>query len=135
MDLLADAVLKPQGKFTLAGERVDFSSDGKKLALAPKPPLLGLKKAADLKLHSPEYVRDAKTYTPNAQSLAALKKHATPARVLVFFGWFLLAAILLYFAYGMRHSRLARGEARALAPELPEFPEDAPPHPRGSRAD
>jgi thiol-disulfide isomerase/thioredoxin len=86
VDLLADAVLNPQGKFTLSGERVDFSSEGKKLNLAPKPPLLGLKKAADLKAHSPEYVRSAKTYTPNAQSLAALKKHATPVRVLVFFG-------------------------------------------------
>lgn len=56
-------------------------------------------------------------------------------RVLIFFGWFLVAAIALYFVYGMRHSRLARGEPRALAPELPEFPEDAPAHPRGSRAD
>jgi len=86
VDLLADAVLKPQGKFTLAGERVDFSSEGRKLALSPKPPLLGLKKAADLKLHSPEYVQAAKTYTPNAQSVAALKKQAQPVRVLVFFG-------------------------------------------------
>ena len=86
VDLLADAVMKPQGKFTLAGERVDFSSEGKKLALAPKPPLLGLKKAADLKLHSPEYVRDSKTYSPNPVSLAKLKKQAQPVRVLVFFG-------------------------------------------------
>lgn len=86
VDLLADAVLTPQGKFTLAGERVDFSSEGKKLNLSPKPPLLGLKKAADLKVHSPEYVRSAKTYTPNAQSVAALKKQAKPVRVLVFFG-------------------------------------------------
>lgn len=86
VDLLADAVLNPQGKFSLAGERVDFSSEGRKLALSPKPPLLGLKKAADLKVHSPEYVQSAKAYTPNAQSLAALKKQAKPVRVLVFFG-------------------------------------------------
>jgi thiol-disulfide isomerase/thioredoxin len=86
VDLLADADLRPQGKFTLAGERVDFSSEGKKLSLSPKPPLLGLKKAADLKAHTPDYVQSAKKYTPNAQSLAALKKQAKPVRVLVFFG-------------------------------------------------
>jgi len=31
------------------------------------------------------------------------------ARVLIFFGWYVLAAILLYFAYGMRNSRLQQG--------------------------
>lgn len=86
LDLLADAVLKPQGKFTLAGERVDFTSEGRKMSLSPKPPLLGAKKAADLKLHSPDYVQTAKAYTPNAQSVAALKKQVKPVRVLVFFG-------------------------------------------------
>lgn len=86
VDLLADAVLNPQGKFTLAGERVDFSSEGKKLSLSPKPPLLGLKKAAELKQHTPEYARDAQTYTPNPVSVAKLKKQATPVRVVVYFG-------------------------------------------------
>jgi thiol-disulfide isomerase/thioredoxin len=86
VDLLADAVLSSQGKFSLAGERVDFSSEGKKLSLSPNPPLLGLKKAADLKAHTPEYVQAAKTYTPDATSLAALKKQGKPVRVLVFFG-------------------------------------------------
>jgi thiol-disulfide isomerase/thioredoxin len=85
-DLLADAVTKSQGKFQLVGERVDFTSEGKKVSLSPKPPLLGLKKAADLKTHSPEYAVSAKAYTPNAQSVAALKKQAQPVRVLVFFG-------------------------------------------------
>lgn len=86
VDLLSDAAMKPQGKFQLVGERVDFTSEGKKVSLSPKPPLLGLKKAADLKTHSPEYVVSAKAYTPNAQSVAALKKQAQPVRVLVFFG-------------------------------------------------
>lgn len=86
VDLLADAVTKSQGKFQLVGERVDFNSEGKKVSLSPKPPLLGLKKAADLKTHSPEYAVSAKAYTPNAQSVAALKKQAQPVRVLVFFG-------------------------------------------------
>lgn len=86
VDLLADAVLQPQGKFTLAGERVDFTSEGKKLNLSPNPPLLGLKKSAELKAHSPEYASDAKTYSPNAASLAKLKKQAAPVRVVTYFG-------------------------------------------------
>lgn len=86
VDLLADAVTQSQGKFQLVGERVDFNSEGKKVSLSPKPPLLGLKKAVDLKTHSPEYAASAKAYTPNAQSVAALKKQAQPVRVLVFFG-------------------------------------------------
>jgi basic amino acid/polyamine antiporter, APA family len=33
------------------------------------------------------------------------------ARVLMFFGWYVLGAIALYFAYGMRNSRLQNGDA------------------------
>jgi APA family basic amino acid/polyamine antiporter len=33
-------------------------------------------------------------------------------RVLVFFGWYLLAAVILYFIYGIRNSRLQQGEAQ-----------------------
>ena len=30
-------------------------------------------------------------------------------RVLVFFGWYVLAAIILYLVYGMRNSQLQKG--------------------------
>lgn len=86
VDLLADAMLKQQGKFQLVGERVEFTTDGRKASLSPKPPLIGTKKAAQLKEHSPDYVRTAQAYTPNAQAVAALKKQSQPVRVLVFFG-------------------------------------------------
>lgn len=33
------------------------------------------------------------------------------ARVLMFFGWYLLGSIILYFVYGMRNSNLQKGEA------------------------
>jgi APA family basic amino acid/polyamine antiporter len=46
-------------------------------------------------------------------------------RVLIFFAWFMLAAIVLYFVYGMHNSKLAKGEPRLDVPDLPEFPEDA----------
>lgn len=85
-DILADAQMKPQGQFKLVGDRVEFTADGRKASLSPKPPLIGQKKAAQLKEHSPEYIRTAQAYTPNAQSLAALKKQTQQVRVLTFFG-------------------------------------------------
>ena len=86
VDLLADAVTKPQGKLVIGDGRVDFTTEGKKASLGPKPPLIGLKKSAELKKHTPEYVQGAKAYTPNPTSLAKLKSQAAPVRVVVFFG-------------------------------------------------
>jgi len=86
IDILADAVMTPQGNFQLVGERVELTAGGRKLSLGPKPPLLGLKKAADLKQHSPEYLVGAKAYTPNPASLAKLRKQAAPVRLVVYFG-------------------------------------------------
>ena len=46
-------------------------------------------------------------------------------RVLVFFAWYTLGAILLYFIYGMHNSRLWRGEGVLPGRDLPEFKENA----------
>ena len=48
------------------------------------------------------------------------------ARVLKFFGWYVIAAIILYFVYGMRNSELAKGHDVMADDETPFFPEDAP---------
>src|SRR6187455_2207213 len=47
-------------------------------------------------------------------------------RVLIFFGWYIVAAIVLYFVYGMHNSQLAKGQAVVADEETPYFPEDAP---------
>jgi thiol-disulfide isomerase/thioredoxin len=86
VDLLADATLAPQGTFRIDGEKVLFTSEGKQVTMSPNPPLLGLKKNADLKAHSPEYARTAQTYAPNPAKIAALKKEPQPVTVRVFFG-------------------------------------------------
>jgi thiol-disulfide isomerase/thioredoxin len=86
VDLLADAMLAPQGKFQLDGEKISFTSEGKPASLNPNPPLLGLKKNADLKAHNPEYARTAQRYAPNAVAVAALKNQAQSVTVRVFFG-------------------------------------------------
>jgi APA family basic amino acid/polyamine antiporter len=47
-------------------------------------------------------------------------------RVLIFFGWYVLGAILLYFVYGMRNSRLNQGLSQIDTPEMLQYPEDGP---------
>ena len=42
-------------------------------------------------------------------------------RVLVFFAWYTLAAIILYFLYGMHNSRLAKGLDEEEAPDMGEY--------------
>ncbi len=86
IDLLADAVLEPQGQFKVVGEDVAFTVDGRQAQLKTKPPLLGAKNAAALRAYSPSYGRGAQAYRPNGQQIAALKKAAKPVKVRVFFG-------------------------------------------------
>jgi basic amino acid/polyamine antiporter, APA family len=47
-------------------------------------------------------------------------------RVLVFFAWYVLAAIVLYFVYGMHNSELAKGHQVPATGEPAYFPEDEP---------
>ena len=47
-------------------------------------------------------------------------------RVLIFFAWYVLAAVVLYFVYGMHNSELAKGRPVLADGEPPYFPEDAP---------
>jgi thiol-disulfide isomerase/thioredoxin len=86
VDLLADAVLAPIGQFQMAGGNILFNYEGKRVSLNPKPPLTGLRKGAELKAHSPEYVRTAQGYTPNGPAIASLKKETRPVTVRVMFG-------------------------------------------------
>jgi APA family basic amino acid/polyamine antiporter len=47
-------------------------------------------------------------------------------RILVFFFWYTIGAIVLYFVYGMHNSELAKGHIVAADGQLPVYPEDAP---------
>ena len=42
-------------------------------------------------------------------------------RVLIFFAWYTLAAIVMYFVYGMRNSRLAQGLDEMEQPDMGEY--------------
>ena len=47
-------------------------------------------------------------------------------RVLIFFAWYTVAAIILYFVYGMHNSELAKGHQVSASGEPALFPEDEP---------
>ncbi len=86
IDVLADAVLSPEGAFRLDGESILFSAGGKEVRLKPRPWLLGAHSGAELGEHNPEYPRRASEYTPDAALVARLKANNQPVRVLTFFG-------------------------------------------------
>lgn len=86
VDLSADAALESQGEFQVVEGNATFTLKGKKAVLKVRPSLLGLRKAAELKSYSPDYERVAKTYTPNPQAVATLKKEARPVTVRTYFG-------------------------------------------------
>ena len=47
------------------------------------------------------------------------------SRVLIFFAWYVVAAIVLYFVYGMHKSELAKGHGVMADDEMPFFSDDA----------
>src|SRR5688500_3653597 len=48
------------------------------------------------------------------------------SRVLIFFAWYVVAAIVLYFVYGMHNSELAKGHPVTADGETPYFRADSP---------
>jgi thiol-disulfide isomerase/thioredoxin len=86
IDLLADAVLEPVGKYTVDGPNIDFTFAGKKVRVSPRPYLLGKHTGAELLAYNPAYTRKANAYTPDAAIVKRLKAQKEPVRILTFFG-------------------------------------------------
>jgi thiol-disulfide isomerase/thioredoxin len=86
--LLADAVLAPQGAFNVTAEGdVSFKSEGHAVQMRTRPPLLGLHTANELRAYSPPiYVDGGRSYHPDNQMIAALKRTSAPITLRVFFG-------------------------------------------------
>ncbi|MFN7943199.1 MAG: thioredoxin family protein [Thermoanaerobaculia bacterium] len=90
VDLLADAVLAPQGSFTVDGDgqsmTVSFKIGDLPMSLRPKPWLLGSHPGADLLAYNPEYARGAYVYQPDPAAMKVLKAQKGKIRVRTFFG-------------------------------------------------
>jgi thiol-disulfide isomerase/thioredoxin len=86
LDLAPDALWKSLGQFELRGTDLEFTVDGKRLVLRQKPPLLGIKQAADLEAYDKRYRELATSYEPVAEALRALGAEQRDVRVRVYFG-------------------------------------------------
>lgn len=86
IDLLADAVLQPAGRYKVDGPNIEFTYSGKTLRLVPRPYLLGKHTGAELLAHNPSYGRRARDYNPDIGIMKRLKAQKQPVRILTFFG-------------------------------------------------
>jgi thiol-disulfide isomerase/thioredoxin len=86
IDLLADAVLQPAGKYRVDGPNIEFTYSGKKVRVSPRPYLLGKHTGAELLAYNPAYERKARVYVPDAATLKRLGAQKEPVRLLTFFG-------------------------------------------------
>ena len=139
IDLLADAVMQPAGKYAVDGPNIAFTSSGKQLRVSPRPYLLGKHTGAELLAHNPAYVRKANAYTPDAAIMKRLKAQKEPVRILTFFGsWCPHCSahvpLLLKVEQGLAGSKIQfdylgmpKGPAFAEVPEAKEYKIDGVP--------
>ena len=88
VDVLAGAVLAPQGGFQVNADRtgIVFTVDGQTAEMKEKPPLLGSQQAAGLKAYDPHYERTAEAYSPSDPIVEKLREQPQDVKVSVFFG-------------------------------------------------
>ncbi len=86
IDVLADAVLAPEGAFRVEGDSILFRASGKGFRLKPRPWLLGARTGEQMLDSNPEYRRRAEAYAPDAALVAKLAARPGQVRVLTFFG-------------------------------------------------
>lgn len=86
VDLLADAVFEPLGRFEFTDGGARFTIGGKRLVLAQAPNVLGPQSGAALLESSFGYRWRAKSYEPDAATLGRLRGEKRDVTVLTFFG-------------------------------------------------
>ncbi len=86
VDIMADAEVIPLGSFKMEGSDVVFTAFGQQGTIRPKPPLTGLKNAAELLEYSAAYEQKASLYEPDAGDVASLRSRTKDVRVKVYFG-------------------------------------------------
>jgi hypothetical protein len=82
-----DAVLAAQGSFEVGDDGgLSFTVEGRQAALRPQPPLLGLRRVAEVTEHNPEYAAGARGYLPNRETIAALQQEPRAVTVRIYYG-------------------------------------------------
>ena len=86
VSLRPEGVLAQQGTYEYSGAEVHFIFQGRKGALRPYPPLLGLRRVEEVTSHNPEYLADAQSYPVSASVVGELRKEQRPVTVRVYYG-------------------------------------------------
>lgn len=84
--ILEGAAMTPKGTVDTSEGVASFKADGRSFTLVEKPPLLGWQTIESLGAYSPDYVKRADGYQPQAAALTALRQQPADVRVSVFFG-------------------------------------------------
>jgi len=84
--LLDGAMLAPLGKFTIAGDGIEFSVDGRAAQLRNKPWLLGEQDLEAMRAYSRDYRTGADAYEFSEPLVRQLQAESRPVEVRVFFG-------------------------------------------------
>jgi len=84
--LRPEGVLAQQGTYEYAGAEVHFTFQGRKGALMPVSPLLGLRRVEEVTSHNPEYLADAQSYPVSAPVVDTLRKEKRQVTVRVYYG-------------------------------------------------
>lgn len=86
-NLLTEAVADTVGSFEVDEGRLSILfPDGRRLVLGPKPHLLGLHTAEDLRVHDASYLYRARLYPPSERAVAELRQETRAVTVRVYFG-------------------------------------------------
>jgi len=86
INLLTGATLAPQGKFTIAGDGINFTAEGRSIELRNKPWLLGAQDLAGMQAYSRDYRDGASAYQYSEPVVGQLRTESRSVEVKVFFG-------------------------------------------------
>lgn len=86
VDILADAAMRPIGRYTVNEEAVAFAIGEQQVRLRTKPPLLGLHQRDGMVRYNAQYGRAAKAYQPDDSALTKLRATGKDVRVRTYFG-------------------------------------------------
>lgn len=86
MDLAQDAVTGTKGALQQTTGGFSFSADGKRYQLKEKPDFLGLARGSSLEEYADRYKLGADAYTPDEESLAAIRNTEGKVHVRIYFG-------------------------------------------------
>ena len=86
VDLLPNPVARPYGLYSIDGSRIVFEVEGRRVAVKPKPVLVGNRAADEIIDYDPNYGSKRDIYTTSPELIAKLRQKTDTVRVRIYFG-------------------------------------------------